>query len=172
MDLTSWVSAGTWLAAGLLVLAGLSKLPTPDGAMATLHRLHLPSGRVAARVLGLGEMALGGLVLLGGGLWAAGATMVAYLLLTGVATWQRRAQVACGCFGTSDTTVTRLHVATNASLAVIGGLGLAWPPAGLPTVAADTGALGGVTALLLLVTGTALLRTVLVRAAEAEVRTA
>lgn len=169
MDLTSWVSAGTWLAAGLLILAGVSKLSTPDGAMATLHRLHLPSGRTAARALGLGEVAVGGSVLFIGGTLAAGVTGLAYLVLFMVAGWQRRGQVACGCFGSSDTATTRLHVATNVALAVVGGLGLAWPPASLPTVVDETGVLGLVTALALLAAGVGLLRTMLLRAAEAEV---
>ncbi|HUG83412.1 MAG TPA: MauE/DoxX family redox-associated membrane protein, partial [Euzebya sp.] len=79
------VTAVVWLAAGLLVVAGGSKLPVPDAAMATLHSLRLPSGRIAARMLGLGEIVLGVAVVLVGGMPAAIALVVAYAALLAVA---------------------------------------------------------------------------------------
>lgn len=160
------VTAGGWLAAGVLILGGVAKLPEPDGAMATLHRLHLPSGRVAARLLGLGEIVTGLAVIGVGSRPAAAVLAVVYAAFTGLAAWQRAAQLDCGCFGTSATAVSARHVATNATFALVGLVGLAVPPATLAAVAADAGALATVAGAVLLVTGTMLVRVMLGRAAE------
>lgn len=171
MDPSAPVSALVLLAAGLLVLAGLAKLRVPDGAMATLHRLRLPSGRVAARVLGLGEVLLGVTVALVGGWPAALAIAVAYTAFTVVAAWQRSQQLDCGCFGTSATAVTSTHVALDAVAAVAGLAGLAAPPWSLADIAADAGGLALAAGLLTVAVGAWLLQVLLTRAADRQVLT-
>lgn len=160
------VTAGGWLAAGVLVLGGVAKWPEPDGAMATLHRLRLPSGRVAARLLGVAEVLAGLAIIVIGGQPAAVALAAIYAAFTGVAAWQRAAQLDCGCFGTSATAVSAGHVATNAVFSLVGLAGLAAPPTPLVDVATDAGVLGTVAGVVLLVTATMLVRVMLGRAAE------
>ena len=169
MDVPSIVTAVVLLGAGLLVLAGALKVPVPDAAMATLHRLHLPSGRIAARALGLGEVTIGVGVVIVGGRVAPTILAAVYALLLGVASWQRAAQVDCGCFGTTATVVTRTHLATNAVFAALGLAGAVVGTIPLGTVAADAGVLGTLAGVVLLVTAVGLLRAVLVRAADATV---
>ncbi len=161
------VTAVLWIAGGLLVVSGLAKLAVPDGAMATLHRLHLPSGRVAARVLGLGEIAIGVAAPVIGGRLGAGVLAVTYLALLGVAAYQRSKQLACGCFGTRATQVTRGHLAVNAAAAAAGVLGLWFVPASVAAVLGGLGVPLAAAAILLVVTGVALVR--LVVASQAEV---
>ncbi|CAN5478652.1 hypothetical protein BH23ACT9_BH23ACT9_30410 [soil metagenome] len=172
MDVSSLTTAPTWLGAGLLVVAGVGKLDVPDGAMTTLHSLRLPSGRVAARVVGLGEIAVGLVVLLVGGLPAAIALAVVYAVLLAVAARQRAKQLDCGCFGITAP-VTVPHLTLNAAMAVTGlagvagaPLSLAAGPLSLAAVAGDDGLLVAVAGLLLLATGVGLLRTVLTEAAK------
>lgn len=169
MDPSPVVGAMTFVAAGLLAVAGLAKLRTPDSAMATLHRLRLPSGRVAARILGLGEVALGLAVALVGGRPAALAIAVTYATFTGIAAWQRARQLSCGCFGSSATAVTSLHVASNAVASLVGVVGLAAPPWALGQVADVAGPLAVLAMLLLTATGAGLVQVVLVRAAARQV---
>lgn len=169
MDVATFSTVGTGLGAALLASAGTAKLAVPDGAMALLHRLRLPSGRGAARLLGMGEILTGVAIVIVGGVPAAALTALAYGVFLPVAAWQRRAQVACGCFGTTDTAVTRLHLVLNALFLTAGLVGLAATPRSLSAVGTEVGALGVVTMGLLLVTGAGLLRVLLERAAAAEV---
>jgi hypothetical protein len=160
------LTALTWVAAGLLVAAGAAKLLVPDAAMATLHSLRLPSGRLAARALGVGEVALGVGVVVLGGRPAAGALAAAYAALLAVAARQRARQLDCGCFGVAAAPVSGTHLALDGGAAAVGLAGLVAPPAPAAAVAADAGALGAAAGLLLLLTATALARAVAVRAAE------
>jgi hypothetical protein len=160
------LTAVTWVAAGLLVVAGAGKLPVPDAAMATLHRLRLPSGRVAARVLGIGEVALGLAVIALGGRGSAGALAVAYAALLVVAARERSRQQDCGCFGTAALPVGRLHLGIDAAAALAGVAGLLVPPIPAVDVAAEVGVLGGLAGAVLLITATALVRAIAVRAGE------
>lgn len=169
MDASTIVTAVVLLGAALLVLAGALKVPVPDAAMATLHRLHLPSGRVAARALGLGEIAVGAGVVIAGGRIAPAVLAVVYTILLGVAWWQRAAQVDCGCFGTTATVVTRTHLATNAVLGMAAAAGAFVGTVPLADLAADAGIAGTVAGAVLLVTGVGLLRVLLVRAADTTV---
>lgn len=162
------ITALVAVASGLLVVAGAAKQVVPDGAMAALHRLRLPSGRVAARLLGLGEIGVGAAALLVGGRLGAGLVAASYAALLGVAAWQRSAQVDCGCFGTTATVVTRQHLAVNAAAALAGTAGLVWPPDGAAAVAADAGVPAALAGLVLLATGVGLVRAVIVAAAAAE----
>ena len=165
------VTALAWIAAGLLVVAGVGKLPVPDGAMATLHSLRLPSGRVAARLVGMGEVAVGIAVIVVGGRVGAGLLAVVYALLLAVAWRQRVRQLDCGCFGVAAAPVSPLHLGVNAGAAATGVLGLAIVPLPLSEVATDAGILGTFAGLLVLATGVALVRAMAVSAAE-QLRTA
>ncbi|WP_370327165.1 MauE/DoxX family redox-associated membrane protein [Euzebya sp.] len=169
MDLARDVlTAVLWLGAGLLVYAGGTKLVVPDAAMAALHRLHLPSGRVAARVLGLGEIAVGAVIVVAGGLVGAVVSLVTYLALTGVSLHQRAAQVDCGCFGVRRYPIPKLHIAVDAGLAVVSLAAVAAPPLPLAEVGADAGVLALLAGAVLVATGVALVTAMTERAGLAE----
>lgn len=158
------LTAVTWLGAGLLLYAGALKLPVPDAAMTTLHKLRLPSGRTAARLLALAEMGVGVTVVLTGGLVAAALSSLTWSALTVVAAVQRARHIDCACFGVRRYPVSRLHVSLNAILAVASLLGLAAQPWSLAAVHTDAGILALVATAVLLGTGVALLMTLTQRA--------
>lgn len=162
------LTAVLWLGAGLLLYAGAVKMPVPDAAMATLHKLRLPSGRAAARLLALGEMAVGATILLAGGLLATAVSSLTWGCLTVVAAVQRARHIDCACFGVRRYPVSRLHVTLNATLAGASLLGFAARPWSLAAVQADAGPLGSVATAVLLGTGVALLMTMTRRAGLAE----
>lgn len=170
MDPSAALTAPLWLAGGLLLAAGVAKIAVPDEAMAALHRLRLPSGRRAARLLGLGEMGLGLAVVLVGGRVPALLLATAYVPLSAVAARQRARQQSCGCFGAARLPVTRAHLAVNGVAAACGLLAALWSPWSLRQVAADAGALAAVTAVLLLVAGVGATRALLVAHATAALR--
>lgn len=155
------LAALVWLGAALLIYAGSRKLAVPDGVMAALHRLRLPSGRVAGRLVGVGEIVVGLAVLLVGGSVAAAAVLVTYVTLLAVAVRQRAAQEACGCFGGVAELVGIPHLATNAVVASAALAAIAWPPPPYPTV----GVFGMAVAALLLGTGVAAVRLLQTRTA-------
>lgn len=161
------VTAVLWIAGGLLVASGLAKFAVPDGAMAALHRLRLPSGRVAARMLGTGEVVVGVGAPLLGGLAGAGVLALAYAALLGVAAYQRSRQLACGCFGTRATQVTRGHLAVDAVAVGAGLAGLLWAPRPVSAVLAETGPVTAVAALLLVGVAVLLVRAAVTSQAEA-----
>ncbi|HUG83137.1 MAG TPA: MauE/DoxX family redox-associated membrane protein [Euzebya sp.] len=167
MDPQPIVTAVVWLAAGLLAVAGAAKLTVPDAAMATLHSLRLPSGRIAARMLGLGEIVVGVAVVLVGGLPAAIVLVVAYAALLAVAGRQRAKQLDCGCFGVAAAPISTLHLGLNAGATVAGLVGVVWAPLALAAVAADAGLLATAAGLVLLATGVGLVRAVVSQTAEA-----
>jgi uncharacterized protein YjeT (DUF2065 family) len=166
MDLSALTTALIWLSAGLLVVAGISKIGVPDAAMAALHSLKLPSGRIAARVVGIGEIAVGIAVVGIGGPIAAAAIGVGYLALLGVAALQRARQVDCGCFGVAAAPVSRLHLAINAVAAVGGAAGVIWSPLSIGGVVTDAGLAVGFAGLVLLAAGVGIVRTIATQAAE------
>lgn len=153
------VTAGVWMAAALLVAAGVGKVAVPDAAMATLSGLSLPSGRGAARALGLAEIAVAGMAVTGGrGAALLGAT---YLALLVVAVAARRRELECGCFGAATGRLTRSHLAVDAAAATAGLAGLVWRPIAPLAVYDDAGVLGVVAAAVLLASAAALVRAAL-----------
>lgn len=169
MDLVRDVlTAVLWLGAGLLVYAGATKLIVPDAAMAALHRLHLPSGRIAARVLGLGEIAVAIGIVVVGGVVAAAISSLTYLALTGVSVHQRAAQVDCGCYGVRRYPIPKLHIAIDTALVVTSLGAIAVPPLPLGSVADDAGLLALVAGGILVATGVGLVTTMTERAGMAE----
>ncbi len=162
------LTAVIWAAAGLLTWAGLVKLPQPDAAMAALHSMGLPSGRIAARLLGLGEIGTAVVVVVVGGRPAAVVTTLTYAALTAVAARQRARQVDCGCFGVRRYPVSRLHVGLNTTFAAAGLLGMLAPPLSGAQVWTGAGPLAMTSALLLVGTIVLLLTTMTERAGLAE----
>lgn len=146
-------TAVAWLGAGLLVYAGAIKFPVPDGAMAALHSLKLPSGRGAARILGLGEIVVGMVIVLVGGVVGAALSTLTYAVLAGIAARQRAEQIDCGCFGVRLYPVSRLHVMLNLVIAAGSALGLAAPLHTLTMVGQDAGFLAQFSALVVIGTG-------------------
>ncbi len=171
MDVSPILTAVVWVGAGLLVLAGAMKLRTPDAAMAALHSLRLPSGRVAARLLGLGEIAAGAAVVLLGGRTGAALAALVYLGLAGVAARQRARQIDCGCFGVRRYPVSRLHVGVNTVVAVVAAVAAALPSStlwSLTDLTQDAGLLGTAAAAVLLATAVGLLTVMMEQAGLAE----
>lgn len=160
------VTAPLWIAAGLLVVAGVDKLRVPDGAMATLHSLRLPSGRLAARVLGVGEIVVGGGVVVIGSRLGAVVLATCYALLLAVAWRQRARQLDCGCFGVAAAPVSSLHLGIDAAAVTIGLAGLAAAPLPLGEAAADAGVLGSAAGAILLATAVGMVRALAIHAAE------
>jgi len=157
----SVVTAVLWVAAALLAAAGIGKLAVPDGAMAALHDLRLPSGRVAARVLGIGEVAVAVAAVAVAGRAGAALLAVAYAGLLAVALRARARRVDCGCFGAQAGRVTAAHLGVNGAAALGGLAGLAWPPVAPNVVSADAGAMGLLAAIGLVLCAVALVRLVL-----------
>lgn len=153
-----------WLGAGLLVYAGAAKLVVPDAAMATLHKLRLPSGRLAARALATAEVAAGITVVVAGGLVAAVTSALVWAGLTIVAVVHRARHIDCACFGVRRYPVSRAHVAANAVMALTGVAGLVAAPWSLTQVAADAGAVGVAAAVMLVGSGVMVLTTLIERA--------
>ncbi|MGI9017389.1 MAG: MauE/DoxX family redox-associated membrane protein [Euzebya sp.] len=168
MDIAPILTAVTWLGAGLLVYGGATKIPVPDGAMAALHSLGLPSGRVAARLLGVAEIGLGVVIVIVGGVAAAILSAITFGLLSLVAARQRAAQIDCGCFGVHRYPVSGTHIAVNAAIAVAGAVGVTAPPWNVGAVGADAGGLAVVTAALLTATGVGVLTNIIQRAGLAQ----
>lgn len=160
-----------WVAAGLLVAAGVAKLRVPDAAMTTLHALRLPSGRFAARVLGVGEVAAAAFVVVVGGRAAAAVLAATYGALLAVLEGRRRRQASCGCFGGADGPVTWRHLAVDAGAVAAGLLGLLAPPAPVADVAVVAGAVGTAAAVVLAATATVLVRAVAASGPQHRLRT-
>jgi hypothetical protein len=120
-------------AAVLLLWSGLAKLARPA---ATARLLVDMLGRPAygwhatARLIGLGEVTVGGAVLVAGGRVACAALAACYLVFTAVAV--RLAgdarPASCGCFGRADTPTGRIHVVVDALACAVGIAGVVAPP--------------------------------------------
>lgn len=151
----AWAIA--WIGAGLLLLAGVAKVRAPAAAADSLALAGLPDRPVLARLLGVGEVVLALAVLVTGHVLAAIALALAYAAFTGVSWWLLRTdQGSCGCFGAVDAPLSRIHVVTNAAVAVAAA-GAATAAVPLPDTMAGTILLAVVVA-----TGAAVLRMLLV----------
>jgi Ca2+/Na+ antiporter len=130
----STLTAATWVFALLLVVAGSAKIARPAGTGAALRLVRVPADARVVRALGAGEVTLGVVVLAFGG--AVPATLLA-LVYAGFAVFaerQRRRGGACGCFGTTTTPATALHVGLNVTAAVIAAVAAVAPGASLPAL--------------------------------------
>ncbi|SHG17658.1 hypothetical protein SAMN05443575_1585 [Jatrophihabitans endophyticus] len=127
-------------AALLLVASGAAKVARPQATTATVDSLvgrllprprRRPLLRVAARLVGVGEVAVGVVVLAVGGRPAAVLLAAAYLVFAAVAARLATAAdpVSCGCFGRSDAPVGVPHVVLDLAAAAVA---IAAIGAGLP----------------------------------------
>ncbi|MEO9165257.1 MAG: MauE/DoxX family redox-associated membrane protein [Aquihabitans sp.] len=128
-------------AAIVLGVAGVAKVMTPDGTRVALRTVGLPSGRWAVRLLGIVELAITAVALVVAG--RIGATLVAltYLGFAGFSALllaRSRGSASCGCFGGTDSPVTRIHVILNVIIAAAVATGIGYPVPGVADTAADT----------------------------------
>jgi hypothetical protein len=119
------------VAAIVLGVAGVAKLRSPGGAERALAAVGLPVPRRAVRLIAAGELALAALVLLAPDRAASGLLAATYALLALIAHRLTRRGAACGCFGEDDTPATDAHVWLSATIALLAGAGVAWPPHGI-----------------------------------------
>jgi hypothetical protein len=117
----------------LLCVAGSSKLRAPGPARRALLVLGLPSGEAIVRLIGLGELAIGGWCTVDPSRPSAIAIAIVYALFALIAWALARRQASCGCFGEGDSPASVMQAIISAviSLAAVGaGLagphGLAW----------------------------------------------
>lgn len=153
-------AAFTWPFAALLVIAGLHKITQPAATGAALQGANLPSDHRLVRLLGVGEVVLGGAVLIGGGWAPAGVLALTYAAFAVFAFRQSRKGADCGCFGNANAPATTLHVVVNAVGAA--GAALAAIAPGPPLGAAlSGGGVGGLLAAALTAVAAAVLRLLL-----------
>jgi hypothetical protein len=120
-------------AALLLAIAGVAKVTSPYLAQASLSAAGVRIPAVAVRLLGAGELAVGGAAFLEPTTFTAAATAVAYggfclftvrLLRTTAGT-----RVDCGCFGGAGSEASPVHLGLNAiAFAICIGATAAPPP--------------------------------------------
>lgn len=131
MFITGVLAALAAAAAVLLLASGAAKIVAPAATVRMLAALaataapRLPRRpavlRPVARLAGLAEVGVAGLVLVAGGRVAAVLLAGAYLVFAVVALRLAAGPtpVSCGCFGDSDAPVTRAHVMLNAAVTVL-----------------------------------------------------
>jgi hypothetical protein len=114
---------GAYLAAvGLLAAGGAAKAARPSGTARALSQLGLPIGEWAIRAGAVGEIAVGGWVVLWGGAAPAVCAAASYLGFAGfvtVALARRTPLRSCGCFGEEDVPPTVTHALLNAGAAAV-----------------------------------------------------
>ena len=162
------LAAPFFIAAGLLVVSGVGKLVRPAGAASALRSAGLPGGPLAARALGLVEVAAGAAALWRPGPGTAAAVGVLYL---GFAAFLVRllrlgGATSCGCVGAADAPPSRLHVALDLVAAAVAAAVAVWP---VPSVASAVAGspLAGVTLVIGLVGAGALLAVAVVEVPRA-----
>lgn len=124
----SLLTAVTWVTALLLVVAGARKTARPRPTAVALGAVGLPSAVPLVRMVGVAEVALGTTVVVVGGVVPCGLVGALYLGFAVIAARQRRTGADCGCFGTTGTPVTALHVWLDVALAAV-AVGAAAAPA-------------------------------------------
>lgn len=124
--------AGPFLVAcALLLVAGCFKIVRPGPTSNALRAVRLPSARVAVRVLGMAEVALGIAAAVTGAAGLAALVAVAYLAFGAFIALAMRAGSpiqSCGCFGAAESPPSIVHVLGDLALfavaaaAAVGGL--------------------------------------------------
>ncbi len=134
--------AGPLLAAALVLgLAGVLKVVRPDPTRVALRSAGLPGTLLAARGIGVAELAVTAYVLGWGGRLGAGLLALAYLGFAGFSALVRKragSTASCGCFGASDAPVTSLHVGVDLAVAAVVAVGVVDPVPGLATAMGET----------------------------------
>jgi hypothetical protein len=120
----------------LLLTAGVTKVRQPDATARVLHDSLLPRGwpspRVAARIVGASEVAVGLLALIVGSRWSYLVLAGYYALLLAVAVRLRAGDSSdCGCFGASESPapISWAHLATS-GVVMTAALGACLDPPG------------------------------------------
>jgi hypothetical protein len=152
------LAAPFYVACGLLVASGVAKLWRPAPAISALEAAHLRGGAVAARALGIVEIAVGAL-----GLWrpsapTAAAVAVLYLgfALFLVRLIRQGNASTCGCVGSREAPPSSLHVALDL-IAVVVTLAVAVAPVAPLAATVDSSPFAGVPLIVGLVGAGALL---------------
>ena len=128
-------------AAIVLGVAGVAKVVTPDGTRVALRTVGLPSSRWVVRLLGLVELSITATALVVAGRLGALLVTVAYLGFAGFSALllsRSRGRASCGCFGGTDSPITRVHVVLNVIIAIAVATCIARPAPDVTAVAADT----------------------------------
>ena len=135
-----------WAAALLLAGAGLGKVLRPASTVAAIEAAEIPGTSWLAtpgfaRLIGVAELIVAGLVLSRGGATPAALLAAAYLLLTLVA-W-RMVRIApgtdCGCFGAAAEPVGRWHIVVDIGCLFIAAAAVRWPLPGVPDMVESAG---------------------------------
>lgn len=134
--------AGVLFSAALVLgVAGVAKVATPDGTRVALRTVGLPSDRWAARLLGVIELTIAAVALVVAGRLGAVLVTLAYLgfaSFSALLLQRSRGKASCGCFGGTDSPVTRIHVVLNVIIAAAVAATIASPVPAVATAAADT----------------------------------
>ncbi|WP_426572157.1 MauE/DoxX family redox-associated membrane protein [Aquihabitans sp. McL0605] len=134
--------AGLVYAAALLLgAAGVGKALRPAATRVALRSAGLPGTALAARGLGVAEIAIALAAILVGGPVATGLVAVSYLGFAGFARrldTKTRGSAPCGCFGASSAPVGTLHVVLDLVIAVGVGVAALDAPGPIWSAAADT----------------------------------
>lgn len=134
--------AGLLFAAALLVgVAGLAKVVSPDPTRVALRTAGLPSARWMPRALGLSELAITIVVFVVAGRLGAGLVAAAYVgfaAFSALLLRRSRGRASCGCFGGSDSPVTKIHVVLNLLVAGAAAACMVEPVPHLIDAASDT----------------------------------
>jgi uncharacterized membrane protein YphA (DoxX/SURF4 family) len=104
------------IAVVLLGWSGISKVLDPDPTTGALDAAGLPSNKLLALMLGVGEIASAALALALSGLWLvpAGVLYVSFAVFTLFTVKNDLPVQSCGCFGKEDTPPSVVHVIFNA----------------------------------------------------------
>jgi len=115
----------------LLIVGGAAKARRPDDTARAMRALGLPASPVFVRLFAAGETVIGAGALLAGG--RALATLVAvsyfgFFAFVVLAMLRGGVLSSCGCFGSTDTPPTIVHLLVNLGLAAVSLAIVADPP--------------------------------------------
>jgi uncharacterized membrane protein YphA (DoxX/SURF4 family) len=117
------VLAGPFAVASVLLLVGgAAKARHPDDTARAIRALGLPSPAVLVRLFALGEMVIGAAALLVGGRVAAllvAASYIGFSAFVALAMLRGGVLSSCGCFGSTDTPPTIVHLLVTLGLAAV-----------------------------------------------------
>jgi hypothetical protein len=119
----------------LLVVAGVAKIRSPRAARAVLLDARVPAPRVAVRLLGVGEVALGAGAALRPIPLTAALVAIAYGAFCAFVSWAQPAR--CGCFGALAFDGDRTHVLLNAVAGLVALIATLAPPPGIASIVAQ-----------------------------------
>jgi hypothetical protein len=109
------LDAAVHVTALVLAVAGIAKLGDPGPVGRSLAAAGLPSSPLVGRLVGAGEVAVGGAVLVAGGRWSAGALGLWYLgfVVFLLSNRVRGLDVPCGCIGETERPAGAAHLVVD-----------------------------------------------------------